>query len=117
MLILLFPHMLPHLRRCAPEVLLEYPAKQLIIGESMAFQDHMHRVFRIDQIFVDKRKSVFILIFQKCNPHLFLEKTAEISSLEISNTCNLIQRNRPFVILRNIIQHQIQPVQIFFQPA
>ncbi len=29
--------------------------------------------FRIDQIFVDKRKSVFILIFQKCNPHLFLE--------------------------------------------
>ena len=117
MLILLFPHMLPHLRRCAPEVLLEYPAKQLIIGESMAFQDHMHRVFRIDQIFVDKRKSVFILIFQKCNPHLFLEKTAEISSLEISNTCNLIQGNRPFVILRNIIQHQIQPVQIFFLPA
>ena len=29
--------------------------------------------FRIDQIFVDKRKSVFILIFQKCNPHLVLE--------------------------------------------
>ena len=29
--------------------------------------------FRIDQIFVDKRKYVFILIFQKCNPHLFLE--------------------------------------------
>ena len=29
--------------------------------------------FRIDQIFVDKRKSVFILIFQKCTPHLFLE--------------------------------------------
>ena len=83
----------------------------------MAFQDHMHGVFRIDQIFIDKRKSVFILIFQKCNPHLFLEKTAEISSLEISNTCDLIQRNRPFVILRNIIQHQIQPVQIFFQPA
>ena len=98
-------------------MLLEHPSKQLIIGESMAFQNHMHRVFRIDQIFVDKRKSVFILIFQKCNPHLFLEKTAEISSLEISNTCNLIQRNRPFVILRNIIQHQIQPVQIFFQPA
>ena len=47
----------------------------------------MHGVFCIDQIFVDKRKSVFILIFQKCNPHLFLEKTAEISSLEISNTC------------------------------
>ena len=80
----------------------------------MAFQDHMHGVFRIDQIFVDKRKSVFILIFQKCTPHLFLEKTAEISSLEISNTCNLIQRNRPFVILRNIIQHQIQPVRSFF---
>ena len=77
----------------------------------------MHGVFRIDQIFVDKRKSVFILIFQKRNPHLFLEKTAEISSLEISNTCNLIQRNRPFVILRNIIQHQIQPIQIFFLPA
>lgn len=73
----------------------------------MAFQDHMHGVFRIDQIFVDKRKSVFILIFQKCNPHLFLEKTAEISILVISNTCNLIQRNRPFVILRNIIQHQM----------
>ena len=34
----------------------------------------MHGVFRIDQIFVDKRKSVFILIFQKSNPHLFLEK-------------------------------------------
>ena len=83
----------------------------------MAFQDHMHGVFRIDQIFVEKRKSVFILIFQKCNPHLFLEKTAEISSLEISNTCDLIQRNRPFVILRNIIQHQIQSVQIFFLPA
>lgn len=40
MLILLFPHILPHLRRCAPEVLLEYPAKQLIIGETMSFQDH-----------------------------------------------------------------------------
>ena len=77
----------------------------------------MHGVFRIDQIFVDKRKSVFILIFQKSNPHLFLEKTAEISSLEISNTCDFIQRNKPFVILRNIIQHQIQSVQIFFLPA
>lgn len=98
-------------------MLLEHPSKQLIIGESMAFQGHMHRVFRIDQIFVDKRKSVFILIFQKCNPHLFLEKMEEISSLEISNTCDLIQRNRPFVILRNIIQHQIQSVQIFFLPA
>ena len=40
MLILLFPHILPHLRRCAPEVLLEYPAKQLIIGETMSFQDY-----------------------------------------------------------------------------
>lgn len=114
MLILLFPHILPHLRRCAPEVLLEHPSKQFIIGESMSFQDHMHRVFRIDQIFVDKRKSVFILIFQKCNPHLFLEKTAEISGLEISYTCDLIQENGTPVILRNIIQHKIQPVQIFF---
>ena len=83
----------------------------------MAFQGHMHRVFRIDQIFVNERKSVFILIFQKCNPHLFLEKTAEISGLEISYTCDLIQGNGIPVILRNIIQHQIQPVQIFFQPA
>lgn len=96
---------------------LEHPAEQLIIGEAVAFQDHMHGVFCVDQIFVNERKSVFILIFQKCNPHLFLEKTAEISSLEISNTCDLIQRNRPFVILRNIIQHQIQSVQIFFLPA
>ena len=95
-------------------MILEHPAEQLIIGETMPFQDHMHGIFRVDQIFVNKRKSVFILIFQKCNPHLFLEKMEEISSLEISNTCNLIQGNRPFVILRNIIQHQIQPVQIFF---
>ena len=114
MLILLFPHILSHLRRCAPEVLLEYPAKQLIIGETMSFQDHMYGIFRIDQIFVDKRKSVFILIFQKCTPHLFLEKTAEISGLEISYTCNLIQGNGIAVILRNIIQNKIQPVQIFF---
>lgn len=28
MLILLFPHILPHLRRCAPEVLLEYPVEK-----------------------------------------------------------------------------------------
>ena len=83
----------------------------------MPFQDHMNRIFGCDQIFVDEGEPVFILIFQKCNPHLFLEKTAEISSLEISNTCDLIQRNRPFVILRNIIQHQIQSVQIFFLPA
>ena len=30
MFILLFPHILPHLRKCAPEVILEYPVKQLI---------------------------------------------------------------------------------------
>ena len=96
---------------------LEHPAEQLIIGEAVAFQDHMHGVFCVDQIFVNERKSVFILIFQKRNPHLFLKKTTEISGLEISYTCNLIQGNGIPVILRNIIQHQIQPVQIFFQPA
>lgn len=114
MLILLFPHILSHLRRCAPEVLLEYPAKQLIIGETMSFQDHMYGIFRIDQIFVDKRKSVFILIFQKRNPHLFLKKTTEISGLEISDTCDLIQGNGPLIIFRNIIQYKVQPIQIFF---
>ena len=99
------------------ELFQKHSSEQLIIGEAVSFQNYMYRISGCDQIFVDKRKTIFILIFQKCNPHLFLEKTAEISSLEISNTCDLIQRNRPFVILRNIIQHQIQSVQIFFLPA
>lgn len=93
---------------------LEHPAEQLIIGEAVAFQDHMHGVFCVDQIFVNERKSVFILIFQKRNPHLFLEKPAEISGLEISYTSNLIQGNGPLIILRNIIQYKVQPIQIFF---
>ena len=69
----------------------------------MPFQDHMHGIFRVDQIFVNKR-----------NPHLFLEKTTEISGLEISNTCDLIQGNGPLIIFRNIIQYKVQPIQIFF---
>ena len=93
---------------------LEHPAEQLIIGEAVAFQDHMHGVFCVDQIFVNERKSVFILIFQKRNPHLFLKKTTEISGLEISDTCDLIQRNGPLIIFRNIIQYKVQPIQIFF---
>ena len=93
---------------------LEHPAEQLIIGEAVAFQDHMHVVFCVDQIFVNERKSVFILIFQKRNPHLFLKKTTEISGLEISDTCDLIQGNGPLIIFRNIIQYKVQPIQIFF---
>ena len=83
----------------------------------MAFQNIMDRVQGGNQVAVNIGKAQFILVFQEGDSHAFFEKTAEISSLEISNTCDLIQRNRPFVILRNIIQHQIQPVQIFFQPA
>ena len=93
---------------------LEHPAEQLIIGEAVAFQDHMYRISGCDQIFVDKRKTIFILIFQKRNPHLFLKKTTEISGLEISDTCDLIQGNGPLIIFRNIIQYKVQPIQIFF---
>ena len=41
-------------------MLLEHPAEQLIISKSVPFQDRMNGIFGIDQIFVNKRKSVFM---------------------------------------------------------
>ena len=93
---------------------LEHPAEQLIIGEAVAFQDHMHGGFCVDQIFVNERKSVFILIFQKRNPHLFLKKTTEIAGLQVSDTGNLVQRYGTLIIFGNVIQNKVQPVKIFF---
>ena len=74
-------------------MLLKHSPKELIIGKSMAFQDHMNRICRRNQIPVNKRKPIFVLIFQKCNAHAFLKKAAEISGLQISNLGNLRQRN------------------------
>ena len=93
---------------------LKHLPKQFIIGKSMSLQDHMNGICGRDEITINKRKPVFILIFQKRNPHLFLKKTTEISGLEISDTCDLIQGNGPLIIFRNIIQYKVQPIQIFF---
>ena len=64
---------------------LKHLPKQFIIGKSMSLQDHMNGICGRDEITINKRKPVFILIFKKSNPHPFFEKTAEISCLQISN--------------------------------
>ena len=112
LLILSIFSLLPYLRRCISEMFQKHPSKQFIIGESMPFQNYMHRISGCDQIFIDEGKSIFILIFQKGNTHFFLKEAAEISGLEACNVCNLLKRNRFFIMFCNIIQNRIKPVHL-----
>ena len=104
----------PYLGRRTSEMFLKHPSKQLVVGKTMPFQYYVNRIFCVDQIFVNKRQSVFVLIFQKGNAHLFLEKTAEIAGLQVSDTGNLVQRYGTLIIFGNVIQNKVQPVKIFF---
>lgn len=55
----------------------------------------------------------FVLVFQKSDSHIFLEKTAEISGFQRGNLRYFIERYRSVIVLRSIGKHLIQPVQIF----
>lgn len=79
----------------------------------MSFQNHMHRISGCDQIAVDERQSVFILVFQKSDAHFFLKEATEITGLEAGNVCNLIKRDGFFIMVCNIIQHRIQSSHFF----
>ena len=72
MLTLYSSSLFPYLRRCISKMFQKHPSKQFIIGESMPFQNYMHRISGCDQIFIDEGKSIFIMIFQKGNTHFFL---------------------------------------------
>ena len=104
----------PYLGRRTSEMFLKHPAKQLVVGETMPFQYYVNRVFGVYKILVNKRKPVFVLIFQKSNSHFFLEKSAEIAGLQVSDTGNLVQRYGTLIIFGNVIQNKVQPVKIFF---
>lgn len=96
------------------ELFQKHSSEQLIIGEAVSFQNYMHRISGCDQIFVDKRKTIFILIFQKSNAHFFLKETTKISCLETGDVCNLIQGDWFLLMFCNIVQDGIQPVHFFF---
>ena len=107
----------PYLRRCISEMFQKHPSKQFIIGESMPFQNYMHRISGCDQIFIDEGKSIFILIFQKGNTHFFLKEATEIPGLETGNVCNLVQRDWFPVMFCNIIQDRIKPLHLLLPPV
>ena len=104
----------PYLGRRTSEMFLKHSSKQLVVGETMPFQYYVNRVFGVYKILVNKRKPVFVLIFQKSNSHFFLEKSAEIAGLQVSDTGNLVQRYGTLIIFGNVIQNKVQPVKIFF---
>ena len=80
----------------------------------MLLQNDMNRISGCDQITINKGKAVFILIFEKCNSHFFLEEAAEISCLETGDFCNLIKGDGFSVMFGNIVQHRFQTVHVFF---
>ena len=96
------------------ELFQKHSPEQLIIGETMPFQNYMHGILGCDQISVYEGETIFILLFQKCNSHFFLKETTKISSLETGNVCNFIQGDRFFIMFCNIVQYGIQPVHFFF---
>ena len=104
----------PDFGRRTSKMFLKHPAKQLVVGETMPFQYYVNRVFGVYKILVNKRKPVFVLIFQKSNSHFFLEKSSEIAGLQVSDTGNLVQRYGTLIIFGNVIQDKVQPVKIFF---
>lgn len=54
---------IPYFGRRAAEMFPEHPAEQFVIGESMAFQYLMDRIFGSEKVTVDEGQPQFILIF------------------------------------------------------
>ena len=80
----------------------------------MPLQNDLNGISGCDQITINKGKAVFILIFEKCNSHFFLEEAAEISCLETGDFCDLIQGDGVFVMFGNIVQYRFQTGYILF---
>lgn len=93
-----------------PRIAPETSCETVYVGKSMPFQNHMNRISGRDQIPANEGKPIFILIFQKCNAHFFLEKATEISGLKTGDVCNLVQRDWFLVMFCNIIQYGIKTV-------
>ena len=79
----------------------------------MLLQNDMNRISGCDQITINKGKAVFILIFEKCNSHFFLEEAAEISCLETGDFCNLIKGDGLAVKVGYNVQQSFQTFHYF----
>ena len=80
----------------------------------MPLQNDMNGISGCDQITINKGKTVFILIFEKCNSHFFLEEAAEVSCLETGDFCDFIQGDGLSVMFGDIVQYRFQTGYILF---
>ena len=88
-------------------MLLKHLPKQLVVRESMDFQNIRNCFVGSNDVFIDPGKTDFVLVFQKGHSHAFLEKTAEIFGLEHCNTGNLLQWNCAVIIIGYVMEHRL----------
>lgn len=94
------------------EVFGEHPAEQLVVGEAVAFQDVLQRVLRRDEVLIDVGQPHLILVFQKSEPHVLLEKTAEIPGIQAGYARDLVDGDRAVIVLVRVVQDEVQTVQV-----